>query len=247
MRVMLMNGSPKKKISASGYIQMIMKMMLKKIDIIECPMHTKRDIPKGLDYLKGLDALVIESPLYVDGISSNVLSFLIEAERVCKENGYHFKVYVITNSGFIEGHQNEINLEQYECWAQRAGLIWGGGLGIGGGVALLWYGVFIIPTLIIEFAISAIENASIGSSIVDTSMLLTAGSNIFWFLFFSSGLFIGEAVMAHRIKRGKVGKNIYSRFMCPAIVFLIGADIFMLVLSIIKGGIFRNLFHRESV
>lgn len=33
--------------------------------------------------------------------------------------------------------------------------------------------------------------------------------------------------------------------MIPAVLFLVVADIFMLVLSVIKGGFFRNLFHKE--
>lgn len=245
MRVMLMNGSPKKMFSTSGYIQKIMKPMLGRVDIISCPMHTKADIPNALEQLKDIDALVIASPLYVDGIAANMLGFLAEAEKVCKEKDYHFKVYSITNSGFIEGHQNEINLRQYECWAERAGLTWGGGLGVGGIWMLLWYPIIAAFVIIIKFVIDIIQNILAGSALVSTSMLLIIGVSILLFLFLNVSLFIGEAMIAHRVKKGHVGKNLYGRFMCPTIIYLIIANIFMLVIPLIAGGIFKSPFRKD--
>ena len=46
-------------------------------------------------------------------------------------------LYGLANNGFVEGRQNEPALLQLQAWCQRAGLPWGGGVGIGGGTMLL--------------------------------------------------------------------------------------------------------------
>lgn len=246
MKVMLINGSPKKKLAASKYIQKTIKLMLGSTETIECGIHTKNDIPKVLNEMEGIDALVIAAPLYVDGIPSHMVPFMKEAEAYCKAHGYHFPVYVLTNCGFIEGHQNALNLEQYECWTQRAGLTWGGGVGIGGGVVLLVYAI-VLPIQIGIFVLNVVINLINGMAPVSQGLLLALAKNIGWFLFFSSSMLICEGILSYRIKKKITGKNnLYARFMIPAVVFLVGADIFMLVLSIIKGGFFKNIFHKET-
>ena len=75
-------------------------------------------------------------PLYVDGVPSHVLRFMEEMETFCRENGLKFRVYCIANNGFIEGKQNEPLMQVFEHFCTRAGLVWGGGVGIGGGVML---------------------------------------------------------------------------------------------------------------
>ena len=45
-------------------------------------------------------------------------------------------MYAIANNGFIEGKQNEPLMQLMENFCRRAGLTWGGGVGIGGGVML---------------------------------------------------------------------------------------------------------------
>ena len=245
MKVMIINGSPKKKLGTSKYIQKTIKLMLGSTDTIECGIHTKNDIPNVLDKMEGIDAVVIAAPLYVDGIPSQILAFMKEAEAYCKAHDYHFPVYVLTNSGFIEGHQNALNLEQYECWTERAGLTWGGGVGIGGGVVLLVYAIM-LPIQIGIFLLNVVINLINGMPPVSEGLLLGLAQNIGLFLFFSSSMFICEGILSHRVKKQITGKkNLYARFMIPAVLFLVVADIFMLVLSVIKGGFFRNLFHKE--
>lgn len=157
-----------------------------------------------------------------------------------------FIVYVLTNCGFIEGHQNALNLEQYECWTERAGLTWGGGVGIGGGVVLLVYAIM-LPIQIGLFLLNVVINIINGMPPVSQGLLLGLAQNIGLFLFFSSSMFICEGILSHRVKKQITGKkNLYARFMIPAVLFLVGADIFMLVLSIIKGGFFKNVFHKET-
>lgn len=246
MSTLILNGSPKKKLSMSRYIQKTVKIMLGSKDVKECTLHSKSEIPHALQQLKGIDALVITAPLYVDSIPSQLLAFLQEAEAYCKMEGCHFSVYVLLNSGFIEGHQNECALDQYQCWAERAGLSWGGGVGIGGGVILGFY-TLAIPIAFLMFMISLFINASSGMPLISQGMISALIGDLGSFLFFSSGMFTCEWLIARRIKKQKLGQNLFTRFMCPTLVFFICADIFMLIMCIFKGGIFRNIFHREVI
>ena len=246
MSTLILNGSPKKKLSMSRYIQKTVKVMLGSKDVKECTLRNKSEIPHALEQLKGIDSLVITAPLYIDSIPSQLLAFLKEAEDFCEKEGCHFNVYVLLNSGFIEGHQNEYALAQYECWAERAGLSWGGGVGIGGGVILGFY-TLEIPIAFLEFMISLITNASSGMPLISQEMISTLLGNLGMFLFLSSGMFICEWLIARRINKQRLGKNLFTRFMCPTLLFFICADIFMLILCIFKGGIFRNIFHREVI
>ncbi len=246
MRVMIINGSPKKKLSMSRYIQKTIKVMLGKTDIIECQMRTPKDIPPALEKMDGIEALVIAAPLYIDGIPSNVMTFLQKAEQECKDKQYHFNVYAITNNGFIEGHQSEVNLAQYQCWAEKSGLIWGGGIGIGGGVMLGVYTIA-LPIALLQLLINSMGNLALGLPPITSELLLATLKSMGLFLFFSSGMFWCEARLARHIKKQKVGDNMYTRFLIPSCLFLMCADLFMLILSIIQGGFFRNLFHREQL
>lgn len=80
------------------------------------------------------EALVIACPLYVDGLPGHLLSCLMELEKAPWKEGAH--VYGLINCGFYEGIQNGPALQLLENWCAKAGLVWGGGLGVGGGGAL---------------------------------------------------------------------------------------------------------------
>ena len=45
-------------------------------------------------------------------------------------------VYAIVNCGFYEGEQAALALKILENWCAKAGFVWGGGLGMGGGGAI---------------------------------------------------------------------------------------------------------------
>lgn len=246
MRTLLLNGSPKKKLSTSRYIQKTLQLMLGSSEKVACSLRNQTEIEGALKMLEGIDALVITAPLYIDSMPSHLLKFLQAAEKECKDKGYHFKVYVLINSGFIEGCQNEVALAQYQCWTERAGLIWGGGVGIGGGVILGFY-TLAIPIAVIQFIWQLVINMSSGGVLVTGAMVSSFLSSIGCFLFFSIGMFICEWLIVRRIKKNKQGNNLYTRFMIPSILFLICADVFMMILCIVKGGLFRNVCHREKL
>lgn len=77
-----------------------------------------------------------DATTYVDAVPSHVLSFLKEMEGFCKENQLKLNVYVIANNGYIEGVQSKALLQVFRNFCTRSGIVWGGGMGVGGGVML---------------------------------------------------------------------------------------------------------------
>ena len=65
-----------------------------------------------------------------------MLRFMEEMETFCRQHSLRLKVYCIANNGFIEGRQNEPLMQVLEHFCARAGLTWGGVVGIGGRVML---------------------------------------------------------------------------------------------------------------
>lgn len=84
MKTVLINGSPKKKFSASAYFLSVQKFFLKGETVKEV-LRNKKDHDRILSLLEDGDAVVFCLPLYVDSVPSHVLSFLKEMETFCKE------------------------------------------------------------------------------------------------------------------------------------------------------------------
>ena len=138
MNVLILNASPKSKGSTSAFYSSLLRLFLTGCEVKVNPLRGARDCEKAVELLPWADAVVLSAPVYVDAAPSHVTAFLEQAEQLCQEQLCHFKLYAISNCGFIEGHQNELHLRIYEAWCQCAGVCWGGGLGIGGGVILRW-------------------------------------------------------------------------------------------------------------
>ncbi|HBR35469.1 MAG TPA: hypothetical protein DD734_12615 [Firmicutes bacterium] len=136
MKIALINGSPKKKDSASGLVLENFKAFLTGDDQIITELHfyrpqiTTEEVGKLMD----CDALVFAFPLYVDAIPSHLLRCLRQLEWVFTAlNGREILVYTIVNCGFYESQHNELAIEMMKNWSVRAGLKWGQGLAIGTG------------------------------------------------------------------------------------------------------------------
>lgn len=108
--------------------------------------------------------------------------FLERAEAACREKKLDFRLYALSNNGFVEGRQNELNLRLYEGWCRRSGAAWGGGLGL----------------------------------------------------------------MGRRTRKGACGATRYTRVLIPSFLFLIGADIYMLLAALFRGTLPHKLFQKES-
>jgi hypothetical protein len=214
--------------------------------ITEYSLRNKEHFPLVFESLKTASAVVLAVPLYVDGIPSHVLRFLLESEQFCKTTACHFKLYIISNSGFIEGRHSEIHLKQYRCWCERSGMAYGGGLGIGGGVMLhiVFYTTLLLG--IVEFIVRVIINLFAGSaSLLGNNLVSLLRSLAIWIVF-DIGMLICIFRLASAVRKNKTVKNMYTRVMVPSFVFVIFADIYMVVLALLHGTLPFSLFRKDG-
>jgi len=247
MNIMIINGSPKKKGSASAFFAKVLRCMLIPHKVTTISLGISRDYREIFDNLQNVDAVVISVPLYVDSIPAHFIHFLKEMEQYCKDNICKFMLYVISNAGFVGGHHNQAHLEQYQCWCERTGITWGGGLGIGGGVMLnvLYKIMFIWTSIQIVFAI--INNIFAHIPIIESvfNTLLPGLINcIILMLFFYCGMLFFEFILAWAVKSKKSIKNKYTRVMLPSFIFIIVANIFMALTGLLHGKFVFSLFKK---
>lgn len=136
MKIALINGSPKCKESASGaLISDFLACAHEKCDCVEIKMNKPKLTDEILALLRECDAWVFFYPLYVDGVPGHLLSCLKILEKMKGELDEKY-ICAVSNCGFYDGRQCEWSLEIMKHWSIRAGHIWGGGIGVGGGGAL---------------------------------------------------------------------------------------------------------------
>ena len=141
MRIVLLNGSPKRKESASRTLleelkyYLFEKKGLSGAEPGEVGLHQAAVSGEALAGLGDAEAWVFAFPLYVDGIPGHLLSCLAQLEEACSTSR-KVHIYGIVNCGFYEGIQAEPALELLQNWCEKTGCIWSGGLGVGGGGGL---------------------------------------------------------------------------------------------------------------
>lgn len=136
MNIVLINGSPKSKDSASGILLSDLKHRLAgEGRVSEISLHTGTVPAEARQAMENASAWVFAYPLYVDGVPGHLLSCLMELEQAPRPAG-EVTVYGIVNCGFYEGIQTECSLDVLKNWCARSGFLWGGGVGVGGGGAL---------------------------------------------------------------------------------------------------------------
>ena len=244
MKTVFIDCSPKKKLSASGFVISLTSLFVfgqKKKE--KC--RTIGDHQRILDSIADADTVVFAMPLYVDGIPSHLLPFLKEMEDFCKKNDRHPNIYVIANNGFIEGKQNEPLMQNMENFCNRAGLKWCGGLGIGGGVMMNVMRIMAV----VYFALAifyTIQGGITTGSFLQPGPWISYGRLLLELLVLGCGIFSFDIWLAACInKRKEYGKH-YTRIMLPSFIFILCADIFFLIFSIFQGGIFRGWFARKK-
>lgn len=160
MKIALINGSPKVKESSSRILlEELKSCILKKersvekvsektktgeegkvrkngkVTVTEIEFHTSSVMEGTLKELSTANAWVFACPLYVEGIPAHLLSCLVQMEKSELQN-CGISVYGIVNCGFYEGIQAEFALKILQNWCAKAGFVWGGGIGVGGGGGL---------------------------------------------------------------------------------------------------------------
>lgn len=243
MNVLILNGSPKKRGGASRFISSFVRVLLCGCKVSTESLHKKNSFSEILKKLPCVDAVVLSVPLYVDGIPSHVLEFLEQAEAFCKENNCRFTLYVITNNGFIEGRQNSAHLDMYRCWCDHAGIKWGGGVGVGGGVMLHVISIAYPVTLAFYLLIILLNLISAKPVSADTWISLLENALIYVFL--SIGFFYCMVQLARAVRKQETAPNRYTRVMVPSFLFIPMADIFMTLASLFHGRIVFTLLKKD--
>ncbi len=244
MKTVFIDCSPKKRLSASGFVTAMTSIFVSGMKK-RMKLRTKADYDHILKELEDADAVVFAMPLYVDGVPSHVLPFLKEMEVWCKTHNPEISVYTIANNGFIEGRQNEPLMQIMENFCIRSGIKWCGGLGIGGGVMMNVMRIMIVVIFaltVLNLVLTGIETGNF----FDRSILLNFLKNAAEVLFFGCGIITFDIWIVSCINRRKEYGKHYTRIMLPSFLFILAADIFFTVISIIKGGIFRGWFSRKK-
>lgn len=136
MTVALINASPKAKGSASGILLDDMKACLGgRVDVEEICFRTGKITEDMIAKLQKADTWVVAFPLYIDSLPSHLISCLKQLEKVTWKCA-NLNIYGIANCGFYEGNQAEPALNVIKNWCAKAGCVYQGSLGVGGGGAI---------------------------------------------------------------------------------------------------------------
>lgn len=237
MKTVLIDCSPKKKLSASGFLVWFTSRFLKGTRVKE-KLRNRRDHERILDSIKDADNIVFAMPLYVDSVPSHILPFLKEMENDTSGTGKNHRIYVIANNGFIEGRQNEALMQVMENFCLRSDNTWCGGLGIGGGVMLNVMRImitifFVLMALGVWYSMRF--KHELGLSHVGTFL-----KQLFEVSIFGCGIILFDIRLARSINKGeKYGKH-YTRVMLPSFIFILVADVFFFIMSFLNGGLFKG-------
>ncbi len=244
MKTLLINGSPKKKRSVSGFF-LDMESLFIGGERKKETLRNKSDHERILTKLDDTDNVVFCLPLYVDGVPSHVLYFMKDMEAYCREKNIHVNIYVISNGGFIEGRQNAWLMQVFENFCKRSDNTWCGGIGIGGGVMLN-----VMRILLVVYAgillLNIVINGVAEGNWLPVEAFQNFGQQAFMTLFFSCGVIFYELLMAGSIRKGKVFGVRFTRAMMPSFLFILVADIFFVITSIFQGGIFRGWLSKKE-
>ena len=245
MKTVFINCSPKKRFCASAYFLFLQRLFVsgKKATV---KLRTPADHELILKELEDAQSVVFCLPLYVDGIPSHVLRFMERMEEYCKEKGLHLSLYCIANNGFIEGKQNEPLMQSFEHFCTRAGLTWGGGVGIGGGVMLNVTRILFvvdIALLLLNTVLSIINTGNFFSK----EAWISFGENAALLLYFNLGVLFYLARMGSFIRKGTAAGKEYTRILIPSFIFILFADIFFIITSLFEGGLFRGWLAKKEI
>jgi len=244
VKTVYINCSPKKRFCASSYFLFLQRLFVGGENVTE-KLRTPADYARILDQLRDAQTVVFCVPLYVDGIPSHVLRFMEAMEAFCKENEIHLQVYCIANNGFIEGKQNEPLMQSFEHFCSRAGLNWGGGVGIGGGVMLNVTRILFIVNiglLVLNTVLSIIRTGVF----FPKDAWLSFGESAALLVFFNLGVLFYLGRMGLFIRKSAVSGKKYTRIMVPSFLFILFADVFFIIISLFEGGLFRGWLAKKQ-
>lgn len=244
MKTVFINCSPKKNFCASAYFLFLQRLFVSGEKVKET-LRTPADHERILEQLRDARAVVFGLPLYVDGVPSHVLRFMEEMEVFCRENGLKLNVYCVANNGFIEGKQNEPLMQVFEHFCTRAGLVWGGGVGIGGGVMLNVTRILFVVQIVL-LVLNTVLSAVHTGNFFPKEAWLSFAENTALLLYFNLGVLFYLSGMGRAIGKGTAFGKKYTRILIPSFVFILFADIFFTIISLLQGGVFRGWLAKKE-
>ncbi len=245
MKTIFINCSPKKRFCASAYFLFLQRLFTGGKKVNE-KLRTPADHIRILEQLRDAQTVVFGLPLYVDGVPSHVLRFMEEMETFCRDNDLKLSVYCVANNGFIEGKQNEPMMQVFGHFCARAGLVWGGGVGIGGGVMLNVTRILFIVDIVL-LVLNTVLSAVNSGSFFPKEAWISFAENAALLLYFNLGVLFYLAGMGRSVSKGAVFGKKYTRILIPSFVFILFADIFFIVISVLEGGIFRGWLAKKEL
>lgn len=130
MKIAMIDGSPKRGKSNSGYMLQVLEPLISSGNEMFHYTINKMTFCEGrCSELCHMDTLIFSFPLYIDAIPSHLFRELInleermKAERAVKAEEIY--VYAMINNGFFEGNQCRVALEILRNWCLRSGLYFG--------------------------------------------------------------------------------------------------------------------------
>lgn len=247
MKVLFLNASPKRRVSVSQYFLDLLKIQMAGNKLKNIKLSGKKVYEEIFESFKEIDALVIALPVYVDGVPSNVLEFLTEAENFCKKEKCCFKVYVMTNCGFYEGKQCKNSLAILRSFCSAAGLEWGAGLGIGAGemfnIVRLTIPIFLLIELILSIPVLILSgNFLEGLLNYDWISVII---NMPLFFAFNFGLFVSLFKMQRLIVKKKTKQDFYTGVTCcPRFLFTFFGNFYWIIRALFRGTNFIQLYKK---
>lgn len=155
-----------------------------------------------------------------------------------------FRLYALSNNGFVEGKQNRPALHMLQAWCERAGISWGGGSGVGGGVMLQVLGIvypILVGVILLQMAL-----AFFTTSTVPSELWCSLAIQICTWLFLNSGMLFCMARLSAAVRGRKPLANQFTRVMIPSFLFISIANIFMILSSLFQGRFLFALLKRDK-
>jgi len=167
---------------------------------------------------------------------------MAEAERFLKENNCKFKLYVLSNCGFYEGHQCKHVLSIMRTFCKSSGLTWGGGIGIGAGEMLGAIRIMLL-SVALSFLISVPTLLVMGESFLD--LWISSAVSLSIFLLLSLRLFYAIWRFGRVIRKNDTVPDFYTGLaLCPRFVFIIVANMFWIVRAAYHGRGFWEMYKK---
>lgn len=240
MKTLLVDCSPKKRLSTSSYLLSNLSVGLwgekKKIKLVP------KNYDAILEKMQQADAVVLAMPIYVDGVPASVLRFFEYAAQHCaKPLAAPPKVYAMVNCGFYEGKQTQTCHSIIENWCKRCGFAYMGGIGQGAGEmigVIRFVNPFIaVAVSLIQFIIHAIllGNEFTFQEACRRVGLINISVNIGLFFVFNLLLYVALHKLAKCIRHGQSTPVVYSTVFCPRFLFVLFADLFWIIKALLRG------------